>query len=97
MLLKTAMERERIWDRQVKNFWEINWVVAPDISAMNSRKNWRKLANLDDEARRSLHHKWATGRSFQDLFVQKRGKSTNQFWNSLFSQKEMANRKLGKT
>lgn len=38
-----------IWDRQVKNFWEISWVVGPDISAMDSRKNWRISSHLDDE------------------------------------------------
>ena len=40
---------EMIWDRQVKNFWEINWVAAPDISSMNSRKNWRIIGHLEEE------------------------------------------------
>jgi len=30
-----------IWDRQIKGFWEISWVIGPNISLMNSRKNWR--------------------------------------------------------
>jgi CRISPR-associated protein Cmr2 len=37
------------WDRQVRNFWEISWVVGPDISAMDSRKNWRISSHLGDE------------------------------------------------
>jgi CRISPR-associated protein Cmr2 len=40
---------KEIWDRQVKNFWEISWVVGQDISAMDSRKNWRISSHLDDE------------------------------------------------
>lgn len=40
---------EEIWTRQVKNFWEISWVVGPDVSAMNSRKNWRISSHLENE------------------------------------------------
>lgn len=38
---KRGRDTESIWRRQVENFWEISWVVGSDISAMNSRKNWR--------------------------------------------------------
>lgn len=40
---------KNIWTRQVENFWEISWVVGSDISAMNSRKNWRISRHLEDE------------------------------------------------
>jgi CRISPR-associated protein Cmr2 len=33
-----------IWDRQVQNFWEMNWVIVEDknnSSALDQRKNWR--------------------------------------------------------
>ena len=40
---------EVIWNRQVKNFWEVSWVIDSNISAMNSRKNWRISGHLDDE------------------------------------------------
>ncbi len=40
---------KKIWNRQVKNFWEISWVVGPDVSAMNSRKNWRISSHLENE------------------------------------------------
>ena len=39
---------EMIWDRQVKNFWEKNLVAAPDISSMNSRKNWRIIGHFGE-------------------------------------------------
>ena len=29
-----------IWDRQISNFWEINWTIGPEY-ALNHRKNWR--------------------------------------------------------
>lgn len=40
---------KEIWDRQIRNFWEISWVVASDISAMNARKNWRIIKHQEDE------------------------------------------------
>lgn len=38
---KDGRNTKVIWDRQVDNFWEITWVIGPNISSMNSRKNWR--------------------------------------------------------
>ena len=38
---------QKIWDRQVKNFWEINWVIGDDPGDqsddrwLDMRKNWR--------------------------------------------------------
>lgn len=46
---KNGNGTKEIWDRQVENFWEITWVVGPDISAMNSRKNWRISGHLENE------------------------------------------------
>ncbi len=40
---KQAMSRE-IWDRQIKSFWEMNWVLTDDKTAsdlLDRRKNWR--------------------------------------------------------
>lgn len=34
-------ETREIWDRQVSHFWEINWVIDEDPSALDLRKNWR--------------------------------------------------------
>ena len=31
---------ETIWQRQIENFWDINWVIA-DFDALPLRKNWR--------------------------------------------------------
>lgn len=31
----------KIWERQVKNFWEINWVIGEDSALLDRRKNWR--------------------------------------------------------
>lgn len=48
-LAENGKGTKAIWDRQVQNFWEISWVVAPEISAMNARKNWRISRHLEDE------------------------------------------------
>lgn len=34
-------ETREIWDRQISHFWEINWVIDEDPSALDLRKNWR--------------------------------------------------------
>lgn len=86
---------KRIWNRQVKNFWEINWVVAPDISAMNSRKNWRICRHIDDEPG---DHCTMMG-DWQELsgFIRsKERKEQNRFWKSLSCQTRNGNRIIGK-
>lgn len=32
---------QAIWQRQVENFWSINWVLGPDDNSLDRRKNWR--------------------------------------------------------
>jgi CRISPR-associated protein Cmr2 len=46
---ENGRDTKKIWDRQVNGFWEVSWVIGSDISAMNSRKNWR-INRLTDEA-----------------------------------------------
>ena len=84
-----------IWDRQVENFWEISWVVASDISAMNSRKNWRISGHLENEPG---DHCTMMG-DWQELsgFIRsKKRKKQNDFWESLSSQTKNGKRKIGK-
>jgi CRISPR-associated protein Cmr2 len=38
--LNQGPHTQEIWDRQVKNFWEVYWTEG-DISTIESRKNWR--------------------------------------------------------
>ncbi|OPY47070.1 MAG: CRISPR system Cmr subunit Cmr2 [Methanosaeta sp. PtaU1.Bin016] len=35
---------EKIWNRQINNFWEIYWTVG-DLSSIEARKNWRFYDN----------------------------------------------------
>ena len=30
-----------IWQRQIDNFWEINWIIGEDPAVLDLRKNWR--------------------------------------------------------
>lgn len=86
---------EVIWNRQVKNFWEISWVVSSDISAMNSRKNWRIGGHLEDEPG---DHCTMMG-DWQELsgFIRsKQRKKQNEFWETLSSQTKNGKRKIGK-
>jgi len=76
---------EVIWNRQVKNFWEISWVVASDISAMNSRKNWRIGGHFEDEPgdHCTMMGDWQELSGF--IRSRERGKQ-NRFWERLSSQ-----------
>ncbi len=76
---------EVIWNRQVKNFWEISWVVGSEISAMNSRKNWRIGGHLEDEPG---DHCTMMG-DLQELsgFIRSKERvKQNRFWERLSSQ-----------
>jgi CRISPR-associated protein Cmr2 len=41
--LEAAGANKALWDEQIKNFWEIAWVIAPESepAALAMRKNWR--------------------------------------------------------
>ncbi len=88
-------ETEVIWDRQVKNFWEIAWVVAPDISAMNSRKNWRISGHPEDEPgdHCTMMCDW---QELSGYIRSKERKRQNEFWKSLFSQTKNDKRKVSR-
>lgn len=32
---------KEIWDRQINNFWEVQWIIGDDASLLDKRKNWR--------------------------------------------------------
>lgn len=92
---ETNNRTEIIWKRQVKNFWEVSWIVGPDITAMNSRKNWRTSRHLEDEPG---DHCTMMG-DWQELsgFIRsKDSKKQNEFWKSLSSQTKRGKPKLGK-
>ncbi len=42
--LGLGSEVAEIWERQIENFWDMNWVITPDktdSAALDKRKNWR--------------------------------------------------------
>jgi len=41
--LQSAGADKKLWDNQIKNFWDIAWVIAPptEAAALAMRKNWR--------------------------------------------------------
>ncbi len=50
-------ESRRIWNRQVKSFWEIYWAVAPDdqhSDLIDRRKNWRNHLAPDEPGAKCL-------------------------------------------
>lgn len=40
-------DTEKIWNRQINNFWEIYWTVG-DLSSIEARKNWRFYDNWQE-------------------------------------------------
>jgi len=45
---KLGIDTERIWKRQIENFWEIYWTVG-DLPGMEARKNWRFYGDWQEE------------------------------------------------
>ncbi len=39
--VESGNKTEAIWDRQVKDFWDIQWVIGADPTLLDRRKNWR--------------------------------------------------------
>ena len=86
---KNGRDTKAIWDRQVKGFWEISWVIGPDISAMNSRKSWR-INRPTDEAG---DHCTTMG-DWQELsgFIRSKSKERikqDEFWKNLRYQSKL--------
>ncbi len=85
-------DTQKIWDRQIENFWEVNWVLGKDPEDgsdgawLDRRKNWR--AHLPGTAERGDHCRMLG--DFQELsgFVRARGESRNQaaFWETVRQQ-----------
>ncbi|SHF43717.1 CRISPR-associated protein, Cmr2 family [Seinonella peptonophila] len=42
-------DTEKIWQRQVENFWEINWVRGSDRNLLDRRKYWRNFVPSEEE------------------------------------------------
>jgi CRISPR-associated protein Cmr2 len=72
-----------IWDRQIPNFWDMNWVITDDIedsSALDRRKNWRTYFTPDEPGVKcSMMNGW------QELSgaVRPDRKEMDKFWNIL--------------
>lgn len=85
----------KIWDRQIENFWEINWVLGPeapnaagqstDGAWLDRRKNWRSHYPSEPEGG---DHCQIMGH-YQEISGFVRGQSTTErerqdkFWNTL--------------
>ncbi len=72
-----------IWNRQINNFWEINWVVSDDAGALDARKNWRTWYPAEEPG----DHCTMMG-DWQELsgFVRSRErKKQDDFWEKIMS------------
>lgn len=68
-----------IWDRQIKHFWEISWVLTEgkDDKAMDKRKNWRNhMLPTEQGSLCSLMDGWV------ELSGEKKPGKAAQFWES---------------
>ncbi len=73
-------ETKKIWNRQVKNFWNIMWVTG-DYQALKSRKNWKWK---DLEAEPGDH--CSIMANYQELsgYIRKNNKAKqNEFWRKI--------------
>ncbi|SHF24015.1 CRISPR-associated protein, Cmr2 family [Seinonella peptonophila] len=40
-IIQLGRKSVKIWERQVRDFWEITWVMGEDANLLDRRKNWR--------------------------------------------------------
>ncbi|MFT0213946.1 type III-B CRISPR-associated protein Cas10/Cmr2 [Pseudomonas sp. F1_0610] len=71
-----------IWQRQIKSFWEINWIISDDeaSNALNQRKNWRNLVAPTEPG-----HKCMMMDGWQELsgITQTNLTKVNNYWNAI--------------
>lgn len=76
-----GFDTETIWNRQVKNWWEITWVMAEDPRFLDYRKYWRNYIPADEPG-----DKCTLLPRLQELSGYVRAKqreNQNKFWNKL--------------
>lgn len=76
-----------IWDRQIDNFWEINWIISENDTALDQRKNWRTTpATVEPGDHCTLMGDW------QELsgYIRAHDRiSQDKFWECLRGQQEI--------
>lgn len=76
-----------IWNRQINNFWEMSWVITPDVSdssVLDQRKNWRTYAPTEEPG-----VKCAMMDGWQELSGEKRpnrNAMNENFWDKVLNQ-----------
>lgn len=88
---KTQNYTQSIWDRQVKSFWDITWVLVDnenDSSSLDRRKNWRSHY-LPDEAgiKCSLMGDWQELSGIEGISAAE-NKRRKEFWANVFKTKD---------
>jgi len=76
-----------IWQRQVENFWEINWIIGEDPAVLDLRKNWRShIPTVEDGDKCTLFE------DLQELSGYLRiheAKKQDEFWKAVRQQKQV--------
>ena len=76
-----------IWQRQIKNFWEISWVIGENPAVLDLRKNWRSHVRPDEPG-----DKCTLFGDFQELsgYLRIREKEKqDKFWQAMREQEKM--------
>ncbi len=74
----------KIWDRQIENFWEINWIVSEEDAALDQRKNWRTTpATVEPGDHCTLMGDWQELSGYIRALDRKK---QDDFWDTLRSQ-----------
>ena len=75
-----SSETAAIWDRQIAAFWDMSWVITPDVNdgaVLDKRKNWRSYTPPDEPG-----VKCAMMDGWQELSGEERPnrQAMNKFW-----------------
>ena len=79
-----------IWQRQVKSFWDMNWIITSkkeDSSALDQRKNWRSYCPPDEGGVKCMM--MAGWQELSGVTTPNRSES-NQFWGEVLKNGKIA-------
>ena len=71
-------ETQKIWERQVKGYWEIAWAVGEESDLLDRRKNWRSHVPPEEPGEKCM----LMG-NLQELSGYFRSREQSEFWKGL--------------
>lgn len=83
---RNGLDTHKIWERQIRGFWEIAWCVGPkeETDLLDRRKNWRTPPRTEEGGDHcTLMGQW---QELSGFILSKQRQEQNAFWKAIRSQ-----------